>query len=518
MLLKYFYLGFLVTAFSANLLAKDIQFTAEEIAWIKSHPEIEHGYEPNWAPYGLYENGEYVGIVADYLDIVEKETGINFVAGPQVVWGETIRKLKSGELKMVPCAGISDLRKEYLYFTAPYITVPLVIVTAKDAKHFIGEMEGLNQMKLAIPQNYYTRDMIAKDYPEIELVYFPGILECLQAVTDGKTDAFVGNLEVISYYMNKKGFSNLKIVAPTSYEPVKFAFAVTKDYKLLRDIIEKVLQHIPHQTHNEIRDKWISVRYENGINMEKVKRYSFYAGLVVLLLFTVVLLWTKSLKMEIRKRMAIEKELASALATVKKKSEERKVLLQEIHHRVKNNLQIIISLLRLQNNADDLLLESKLKETITRINAISLVHEKVYLSDNLANINLKKYVESLAEEVITSFAFENRPVLKVESNIVDVNLKPLIPVALILNELITNSLKYGLKGLENGMITIRIERENGKGTKMVYCDNGSWIAPKASAKSFGLSLIDVFSEQLEGGYERTVNEGTRYTFLFGEIL
>lgn len=514
-LLKGFYFLCLFMYFGEHGFSQNIIFTPEEQEWIDNHPVIYHGYEPNWPPYEIYEEGEYKGIVGDYIRIFEHATGIDFKPIKDITWEESLSQLKTGEIHVVPCAGITDLRKKYLDFTKPYISDPLVIVTTKESG-FISGLASLTNKKVSVPVDYYTAEMIQEDFPTIELVKEKSIKKCLEDVTLGNTDAFVGSLGVVSYYINHHGFTNLKIASPTIYENTKIGFAVTKDWTILRNIIQKVINQIPQEKHNKIRNKWISVQYEYGINKDKITTYVIYASILVLVLFSLILLWNKSLKKEIEKRKKIEKELELTLADANKKSDERKVLLQEIHHRVKNNLQIIISLLRLQKGYSDDEYKDKLNETITRINAISLVHEKVYQTENLANIKLKEYITTLAEEIITSFSYRNKPELIVESNIGEVDLKPLIPLALILNELITNTLKYGLKEKLDGVIKIQISATSNE-IIMVYHDNGTWV-DNANKTNFGLSLIDTFTEQLDGKYNRNIDNGTTYTFTFAESM
>ncbi len=498
---------------SAAIFAQKIEFTPEEKEWIKNHPVIYHGYEPNWPPYEMYNNGDYKGIIGDYVKILERETGIEIKPVPNITWKETVEGLKSGEIDFTVCAGITDERKQYLNFTKPYISSPMVIVTQKEGV-FVSGLDGLRGKTISLPTQYYTVELIAKDYPDIKIIEKQSIEDCIRSVSMGETDAFVGNLVVASYYIEHLGFTNLKIAAPTDYDKTHIGLAARKDWPELISISQKVFDNISFQEKNDILQKWVAVRYEYGVNMAKIKTYVFYALIAIILLFALVLLWNKSLKREIKKRKKIEKQLEETLLKTNRKSEERKVLLQEIHHRVKNNLQIIISLLRLQQN-DDEYLTKKLNETINRINAISLVHEKVYQSENVANIKLTDYVRSLAEDIINSFS-DHHPKLIIESNIDEVNLKPLIPLALILNELITNSLKYGLINLTDGQISIKINHEVDK-TTLHYTDNGKWIEPKKES-SFGLSLIEIFTEQLDGSYTRTIEKGTTYYFTFNQVL
>jgi two-component sensor histidine kinase/ABC-type amino acid transport substrate-binding protein len=506
----------IITLVSANISAQNIEFTESEKEWIKNHPVIYHGYESNWAPYEIYEDGNYSGIVGDYVKILEREIGIRIKPIPNITWDETVKGLKSGEIDFTVCAGITDERKEYLNFTKPYISSPLVIITRKE-DGFVGGLSDLKGKTITLPNNYYTSELISADYPYIIIDFKEGIEESIKAVSLGEADAFVGNLVVASYYIEREGYSNLKIAAPTDYEKSQIGLAARKDWPELISISQKVFDNISYEERNEILQRWISVRYEYGINIIKIRWYIFYGLVFISIFIAIILFWNKSLKKEISKRKIIEVALESALNSSNKKSEERKVLLQEIHHRVKNNLQIIVSLLRLQQNETDELLGKKLNETITRINAIALVHEKVYLSDDLAKINLKQYVRELASDIINSFTRRNVPNLIVESNIDEVDLKSLVPMALILNELITNSLKYGVGSVQNGEIYISLNKKE-ELVSLTYRDNGKWIEPLDSSKGFGHTLIDSFTEQLEGSYKRETLNQTSYKFVFKDFL
>lgn len=505
-------LVFGLLVFPNSGITQNINFTEEEQEWIKKHPVIKFGYEPMWLPFEIYKDGEYSGIIGDYVKILEREIGIDFQPIPDITWEETVAGLKSGEIDFTCCAGPTEERKKYLNFTRAYVSSPMVIVTRKDGD-FVGGFRDLYGKTISLPENYYTGEVISRDYPEINIDYKPGIEEAIEAVSLDESQAFVGNLVVVSYYIEHMGYSNLKIAAPTNYDKAHIALAARKDWPELISISQKVFDSISYQERDAILQKWMKVRFEYGVNMKEVWSYAAIIGSVVLIAFIIVLLCVQFLKGEVGKRKLIEKALETALNTSNKKSEERKVLLQEIHHRVKNNLQIIISLLRLQKNESDELLEKKLNETITRINAIALVHEKIYHSDDVAHIHLKQYVEELANDIVRSFTRNNVPKLIIESNIDEVDLKNLVPMALILNELVTNSLKYGVVHVENGKISISIERKD-EIVYLNYSDNGKWIQPMVNSRGFGHTLIDVFTEQLEGSYEIGTQSGTSYNFNF----
>ena len=123
-----------------------INFTQKEKKFIKDHPVIEFGYEPNWPPYELYRDGEYQGIIGDYVKVLESQTGIDFQPIPNITWDETINGLKSGAIKTSICVAITKDRARYLNFTDPYISSFMVIITKKDYG-FVGGIEYLMPIK-----------------------------------------------------------------------------------------------------------------------------------------------------------------------------------------------------------------------------------------------------------------------------------------------------------------------------------------------------------------------------------
>jgi len=194
-------------------------------------------------------------------------------------------------------------------------------------------------------------------------------------------------------------------------------------------------------------------------------------------------------------------------------NDEKTALLKEIHHRVKNNLQVVSSLLRLQaSELTDIHTKDQFNEAVSRISSMALIHEKMYQKEDLANLDLKVYLDSLIEELMMTYStVENMNVI-IDSNLEHMEIKNLVPIALIFNELITNSLKHAFIDKESGEISISI-KTNEQDVLITYMDNGSWIKTD-NEYSFGLTLIDTFTEQLDGKYTLNHEKGTEYQFCF----
>lgn len=203
---------------------------------------------------------------------------------------------------------------------------------------------------------------------------------------------------------------------------------------------------------------------------------------------------------------------------IKAQNEEKTIMLKEIHHRVKNNLQVISSLIRLQSfETEDIEAKKMFEATVGRVVAMALIHEKMYQKDNLSKINLANYLKSLAEDLLASYGISKHVNFSIESELEIIGNRTIVPLALIFNELISNSLKHAFKDVDEGEIRVSIKVFDWENFTIRYSDNGNWVN-KTEESSFGLELINTFTEQLDGEISRRSNEkGTVYTFKLKNI-
>jgi PAS domain S-box-containing protein len=199
---------------------------------------------------------------------------------------------------------------------------------------------------------------------------------------------------------------------------------------------------------------------------------------------------------------------------------EKQVLLKEIHHRVKNNLQVISSLLYLQSTyIEEPGAKIKFQESRDRIKAMALVHEKLYEADDLARVNLKDYVVKLVRELMMAWAVDTDAIrLIVEMDRIDLTIRKAITCALILNELISNCLKYAFQDGEHGEIRIsgRHLEEDGM-VKVTIADNGAGLPPGkvfGDTGTLGFELVKSLAGQLEATVETRNDRGLKFAFTF----
>ena len=202
---------------------------------------------------------------------------------------------------------------------------------------------------------------------------------------------------------------------------------------------------------------------------------------------------------------------------------EKEVLLREIHHRVKNNLQIISSLLNLQTRC----VEGEetinvLKESQNRVKTMAMVHEKLYQSEDLKDINFKEYMENLVSDLFYSYGVKKGAIdLQIGADDIKMDIDTAIPCGLIINELVTNSLKYAFLA-PNGedMVKIGLKRLHQNKLKLSISDNGVGLPENLdmeNVETLGLKMVTILVNQLKGTLEVNTTDGTEFKIIFGEL-
>jgi len=220
----------------------------------------------------------------------------------------------------------------------------------------------------------------------------------------------------------------------------------------------------------------------------------------------------RELEVEVGERRRAEEQIRASLR-------EKEVLLKEIHHRVKNNLQIVSSLLNLQTNfIEDEDIVSSLNDSRTRVESMALVHEKLYQSENLAQIDFGEYIHTLAYHVFDSFESLPQAVqLKVEADSIPMDVDVAIPCGLIVNELITNSLKYAFADRPGGVISVELRSRGEREVELRIGDDGVGFPPEIDFRrtdSLGMQLVVDLTSQLEGEMQLVEGRGAVFEIVF----
>lgn len=198
---------------------------------------------------------------------------------------------------------------------------------------------------------------------------------------------------------------------------------------------------------------------------------------------------------------------------------EREVLLSEVHHRVKNNLQLVSSLLALQARGAEESAQHALLEGQRRIDSIALVHEQLYGSRNLSAVNLARYIEALVPELCHASGSSQRIELVLELESVELHPERAVPCGLVISELVTNALKHAFPEGRRGVLTIRLERLAGARLRLTVQDDGVGLGrefPIQAGTSLGLDLVAIFTKQLDAELQVGAGPGTSFVLTFQE--
>lgn len=207
--------------------------------------------------------------------------------------------------------------------------------------------------------------------------------------------------------------------------------------------------------------------------------------------------------------------LARQKLEIQRQNLEREVLLKEIHHRVKNNLQVISSLLSMQTRKiKDGEAKLAVREGQSRIKSMSLIHQKLYSEGNLSQINMREYIDDLSDFLFKSYKPDGDIVRTIESEDLMLDVDIAVPIGLIINELISNALKYAFEPTSDGEVKVKFVKEKGEIVLQVS-DSGRGLPEDFhNRKSMGLNLVGILVQQLHGEMSINQSSGSLFTITF----
>jgi PAS domain S-box-containing protein len=219
---------------------------------------------------------------------------------------------------------------------------------------------------------------------------------------------------------------------------------------------------------------------------------------------------------DVTERLQTERALAAVVVA-------KEVLLKEVHHRVKNNLQIISSLLNMQAELlSDHSLREVLLESRGRVESMAMIHERLYSHEDIDRLDFKQYVEELARELFSAYGLSPNLVrLRLELEPVSLELNQAIPCALILNELVSNSLKHAFPNGQAGELVVALRCENEARVTLTVSDDGVGVSSRIdwrNPQSLGLRIVNILARQLMGTVEHEPSPGTGFSLVFQKVV
>ena len=511
---------------------RHVSLSQEEKAWLATDQTVRVRVT-DFSPYIiLKKEGEPEGIIIDHLSLIAERTGVTFSFIPSgKTFKEAIDGIKNHQGPDLIAAVVrTSERQQSILFTRDYIKSPFMIFMRDDRKRITVDMDSLIGKKVALLKGGALKSMVEKDYPGVQQILFNNHREAIDAVANKEAEAYIGNLTHASYNILKYGYYNLRMVAPTPFGDQVLSMGIRNDWHELAGIIDKGLATITPKEQNEIRNRYISLRYDQSNTAEIIKWVLITAGIgsSILLLFV---FWNISLSRKVKKRTYSLERSAKTLETeiisrkkaekqIKASLKEKETLLHEIHHRVKNNMQIIASLLdMLLGRKNKIDVETVVKESKGRVYAMAAIHESLHQSENFSEIDLNTYVQQLSSLLSQTYvANPERVHFDIEIPDIRLPIDKANPLGLVLNELISNSLKYAFPDDQKGTIGLKADIQDENIIEIVISDNGVGMPEGFDGRntsSLGLNLVrSIAEDQLGGSVEMECINGTKFAIKF----
>jgi len=287
---------------------------------------------------------------------------------------------------------------------------------------------------------------------------------------------------------------------------------LAKNYEHPRlKVLQTLLSTSRKEYDKEQKERILMLKKDQEIKLsdEKIRRYKI-SGLLASLLLALGLFTVFQLKKRNTQIQSQNKVISKALS-------DKDVLLREIHHRVKNNLQLVSSLLTLQGRSvdSDSAIQA-IKEGQTRVRSMALIHQDLYHKESLTEIGVKGYVEKLTSELFATYRIDTNLISRsMDVDDMELDVDTLIPLGLIINELLTNSLKYAFPAEREGSLLVSLSKSDNQIELVVKDDGVGYDPTEVRDDSFGSTLIAALTEQLEGviSFETKLDGGTSVTIV-----
>lgn len=251
-----------------------IEFTKEEKEYLKKHPTLTVQNELNWSPYNFIEDGKPKGFSIDYINLLAKKSNlkVKFISGYS--WSEFLQMLRDEKIDALVNISKTENRAEEFSFINTYHSSRNAIYV-KEGNGYINSLEALKNKKVALPKNFFISEKLKLYYPQIKQVLVNNNLEALELLSLGKVDATIDKKNVIDYLISKNHITN---IVTTNYIDdskltSKLSVAVSKNNKILHNILHKAQDNISDEEINTLNKKWFSPtnfkRFDNFLNIEE---------------------------------------------------------------------------------------------------------------------------------------------------------------------------------------------------------------------------------------------------------
>jgi len=451
---------------------KSMLFNSKEIAFLKNKKQITMCVDPNWMPFEKIEEGQHIGMAADFIKLFSKKIGVDVVLVKTDSWSESLDLAKNRQCDIISLAMETPKRKQFMNFTTPYLKVPLVFVTKTNVP-FVDDFNSVanSNEKISITKDYAFVEILKAKYPHIQFVEVANLDEGLKLVQSGKAFGHIDTLISVSYAFQKEFIGELKVSGKFDYT-WDLGVAVRNDNLILLEIFDKAIANMSAEEYQNIFNKWVAIKYESVTDYTLVWKVAIFAFIFILVMFY----WIRRLN-----------RLNSELDIAKRKAEDavnaKANFLANVSHEVRTPMNAILGMLYVLKKTP---LEPKQLEYTNKIESASNILLRL-INDILdfSKIEAKKLQLNNVPFNLKSLLFELDNIISVKA--VEKSLKFSIKIdedvpnelygdSLRLMQILINLVSNAIKFTESGFVKLTISKLEGNIYRFVVEDSGIGIA------------------------------------------
>ena len=288
-----------------------LHFSKAEQDWLAQN-HVVHVRVGDYAPIQLFDK-KPSGIAVEYLNAIAEKIGIQIEYRREIHWADTLNKIRDHKgVDLLLGAMSTEERRQYLIFTDVYLSFPSVIFTREDSD-FVSSLQDLAGKIVAVQNKVVVHNLLVEEYPDLKLLGKDTEKDALLSLVTRESDAYVGNLTVGSFYIQSNGWNNIKVAAPTGFDPQNLSMAVRSDWPELAQIINKSLASFTPDEHMALRSQWSEpIRYEYGISSVDIVKWVVGISSFLIVIIAIILWWNKRLAREIATRAIVEIKLTKS--------------------------------------------------------------------------------------------------------------------------------------------------------------------------------------------------------------
>ncbi len=320
--------------------------TPHETAWLKQQAVVRVAGPRAFPPFYFFEDdGRPQGMSLDYLTLIMEMIGLPFELEENRPWDDIMHRIQHRQIDLIPAAAKVPEREAFLRFSVGYLDFPAVIIRRQDAP-FIGSGKNLEGLRVALIRDGAPQRWLEQQQIGVQPYFAASTLEALQGVSLGVADAHIENLATATYLIDKYGLANLKVAAPFYQENYALHVAVRKDWPELVAIIDKAIAALTPEQHADIRNRWLSVRYEHGLRWADVVQWFLLLVVSASVLILFVVYWNRRLQKEISARRETERILRQSESRYRALFERSSegVLLHDVYGNILNANQVALDM------------------------------------------------------------------------------------------------------------------------------------------------------------------------------